>query len=172
MKIDKKKVLKDLSVLLKSRFADDLTDVLLFGSQIKGQAHKDSDYDILIILKQKADWKIEREISDLCFEVDLKYNIITDTHVIGESELNTLRGKQPIFVNAIANGLHTWLTKKIDREFMATKKLDPQFGKILRNAFQNRTKGDYDAFVEFTKNEVDLMLVEMTDFINEIKKIL
>jgi uncharacterized protein (UPF0332 family) len=55
---------------------------------------------------------------------------------------------------------------------MATKKLDPQFGKILRNAFQNRTKGDYDAFVEFTKNEVDLMLVEMTDFINEIKKIL
>ena len=106
MRIDKIKVLKDLSVLLKSRFADDLTDVVLFGSQLDGQTHKDSDYDILIILKQKADWKIEREISDLCYEVDLKYNIITDTHIIGESELNTLRGKQPIFVNAIANGLH------------------------------------------------------------------
>lgn len=106
MRIDKKKVLEDLNFLLRSRFADDIKDIILFGSQVNGKAHKDSDFDILIILKQKVDWKIEREISDLCYEVDLKYNIITDTHVIGEPELNTLRGKQPIFVNAIANGLH------------------------------------------------------------------
>ena len=106
MKIDKTKVLKDLNHLLKSRFADDLKDIVLFGSQVNGHAHNDSDYDILIILKKKADWKIEREISDICYEVDLKYNIITDVHVIGEPEFNTLRGKQPIFVNALANGLH------------------------------------------------------------------
>ena len=106
MKIDKKKILEDLNFLLKSRFADDLKDIVLFGSQINGQSHNDSDFDILIILTKKADWKIEREISDLCYEVDLKYNIITDTHVIGEPELNTLRGKQPIFVNAIAKGLY------------------------------------------------------------------
>ncbi len=106
MKIDKKKILEDLNFLLKSRFADDLKDIVLFGSQVNGQANKDSDYDILIILKEKADWKIEREISDICYEVDLKYNIITDTHVIGETELNTLRGKQPIFVNAMAKGLY------------------------------------------------------------------
>ncbi len=79
---------------------------MLFGSQASGKAHKDSDYDILIVLKQKADWRIEREISDVCYEIDLKYDIITDTHIIGESELLTLRGKQPIFVNALTNGLH------------------------------------------------------------------
>jgi len=106
MKIDKKKILEDLNFLLKSRFADDLKDIVLFGSQINGRSHNDSDFDILIILTKKADWKIEREISDLCYEVDLKYNIITDTHVIGEPELNTLRGKQPLFVNAIAKGLY------------------------------------------------------------------
>jgi predicted nucleotidyltransferase len=106
MKIDKTKVLKDLYYLLKLRFADDLKDIVLFGSQVYGHAHNDSDYDILIVLKKKADWKVEREISDICYEVDLKYNIITDTHVIGEPEFNTLRGKQPIFVNAMSNGLH------------------------------------------------------------------
>jgi len=106
MEIDKKKILEDLNFLLKSRFADDLKDIVLFGSQIYGRSHNDSDFDILIILTKKAEWKIEREISDLCYEVDLKYNIITDTHVIGEPELNTLRGKQPIFVNAIAKGLY------------------------------------------------------------------
>jgi len=106
MRVNKKTVLKDLSLLLKNRFSDDLKDIVLFGSHAYGKAHKDSDYDILVILKQKADWKTEREISDICYEIELKYNIITDTHIIGESELSTLRGKQPIYVNAISNGLH------------------------------------------------------------------
>lgn len=106
MKANKQLVLHDLSTLLKNRFADNLKDVVLFGSHASGKAHSDSDYDFLIILKNQADWKIEREISDLCYEIDLKYNIITDTHIIGESELYKLRGKQPIFVNAISNGIH------------------------------------------------------------------
>ena len=106
MRVDKRNVLMDLNILLKKRFADDLLDIVLFGSHANGRNRKDSDYDILIIMKKKADWKIEREISDLCYEIDLKYNITTDTHVIGEPELNTLRGKQPIFINAIANGIH------------------------------------------------------------------
>lgn len=106
MGVNKKIVLKELSLLLRSRFSDDLKDIVLFGSQAYGNAHKNSDYDILVILKKKADWKTEREISDLCYEIDLKYDIITDTHIIGESELSTLRGKQPIFVNAISNGIH------------------------------------------------------------------
>lgn len=106
MRINKKIVLNDLSDLLRNRFGDNLKDVVLFGSQAKGKAHKDSDYDFLIILKEKADWKIESEISDLCYEIDLKYNIITDIHVLSEGELSTIRGKQPIFVNALAYGLH------------------------------------------------------------------
>jgi uncharacterized protein len=106
MRVSKKLLLNDLSCLLRSRFSDNLKDIVLFGSQVYGKARNDSDYDILVILKQKADWKTEREISDMCYEIDLKYNIITDTHIIGESELLTLRGKQPIYVNAISNGLH------------------------------------------------------------------
>lgn len=106
MRIDKKLVLNDLSNLLRERFGDNLKDVVLFGSQAQGTAHKDSDYDFLIVLKEKVDWKIEGEISDLCYEIDLKYSIITDTHIISEDEFSTLRGKQPIFVNALANGIH------------------------------------------------------------------
>lgn len=106
MRIHKEVVLNDLSSLLKSRFSDNLKDVVLFGSQAYGKAHKDSDYDFLIIMNQKADWKTEREISDICYEIDLKYGILTDAHIMSESELSTLRGKQPIFVNALSNGLH------------------------------------------------------------------
>ena len=106
MTVNKKVILKDFNNLLKLRFAEDLKDLILFGSQATGKAHKESDYDFLIILKQKADWKTEREISDLSFEIELKYNIITDIHILGEMELTTLRGKQPIFLNALSKGLH------------------------------------------------------------------
>jgi predicted nucleotidyltransferase len=104
--MNRKAVLNDLSNLLRARFSDNLKDVVLFGSQADGKIHQDSDYDFLIILKQQADWKTEREISDICYEIDLKYNIITDTHILSESEFSTLRGKQPIFINALSNGLH------------------------------------------------------------------
>ena len=74
--------------------------------------------------------------------------------------------------NGFETSKHGQLIGWFNKEFIATKRLDPQFGKILRNAFHNRTKGDYDAFIDFHRNEVDLMLVEMSDFINEIKKLL
>ncbi|MEI8086452.1 MAG: nucleotidyltransferase domain-containing protein [Paludibacter sp.] len=106
MNANKNVILQDFSHLLKLRFSDDLKDLVLFGSRVSGKANKDSDYDFLVILKQNVDWKTEREISDLSYEIELKYNIVTDTHVLGESELNTLRGKQPIFVNALEKGIH------------------------------------------------------------------
>ncbi len=106
MKVNNKLILKDLSQLLKLRFSDDIKDIVLFGSRVNGKANKDSDYDILVILKQKADWKTEREISEICYQIELKYNILIDNHVVGETEFSTLRAKQPIYVNAISKGIH------------------------------------------------------------------
>jgi uncharacterized protein (UPF0332 family) len=67
---------------------------------------------------------------------------------------------------------HTQLIGWFNKEFVASKLVDIKYGKILRNAFQNRTKGDYDAFVEFNQAEVVLMHEEMQDFINAIKNLL
>jgi uncharacterized protein (UPF0332 family) len=47
----------------------------------------------------------------------------------------------------------------------------PYYGKILRNAFQNRTKGDYDAFITFEKEEVTEMHKEMIEFIKALEEI-
>jgi predicted nucleotidyltransferase len=106
MNPDNKIILNELNVLLKSRLHDNLKDLILFGSRVHATENSDSDYDILIVLKKKADWKTEREISDLCYEIELRYNIITDTHVLSENELHTLRGKQPVYLNALSSGIH------------------------------------------------------------------
>lgn len=74
--------------------------------------------------------------------------------------------------NGFETSKHGQLIGWFNKEYIATKRLDPQFGKILRNAFHNRAKGDYDAFIDFSRTEVDLMLIEMSNFIYEIKKLL
>jgi uncharacterized protein (UPF0332 family) len=74
--------------------------------------------------------------------------------------------------NRFETSKHGQLIGWFNKEYISTHKLDSRFGKILRNAFQNRTKGDYDAFINFSNAEVELMLTEMIDFIDEIKKIL
>src|SRR5665647_1524468 len=71
--------------------------------------------------------------------------------------------------NSFETSKHGQLIGWFNKEFIASKKLDPKFGKILRNAFQNRTKGDYDAFISFTQQEVEFMLNEMIEFIEELK---
>ena len=106
MNSEKEIIIKDLKDRLLVSLKENLKDVILFGSQLNEKSSSDSDYDILIVVKGENDWKLERKISDICYEIDLKYGILTDSHILAESELNTPRGKQPIFYNAIYQGYH------------------------------------------------------------------
>ncbi len=106
MNSEKESIIKDLKERLSSNLKDNLIDVILFGSQLKGKSSADSDYDILIVIKKKSDWKLERKISDICYEIELEYGIITDSHILTENELDLPRGKQPIFYNAINQGYY------------------------------------------------------------------
>ncbi len=82
-----------------------------------------------------------------------------------------------IFYSLLALGLsnqfetskHSKLIGWFNKNFIHTGIIDSKYGKILNKAFNRRTKGDYDSFVEFEKEVVVEMLNEMKDFISEIK---
>ena len=98
-------VLQDLKKHLSHHFGNEVVNVILFGSQATGKEHPDSDYDVLILLKSRYDWQTKGKIIDLCYDIDLKHDIIIDPHMLAEEEVNTLRGRQPIFMNAMQNGI-------------------------------------------------------------------
>ncbi len=98
-------ILKDLKKLLQEHFSDNIDKVILFGSRVNGDAREYSDYDILIILKNNYDWKFKNEISALSYEIDLKYDILTDINLISIKELQSIKGKQPYIINAIEKGI-------------------------------------------------------------------
>jgi predicted nucleotidyltransferase len=81
-------------------------DIILFGSQAYGNPTEISDYDVLIVLKNDYTARDENQIYDLCYDINLKYNIIIDAHLISEKELHTIKGKQPIFTKAIKSGIY------------------------------------------------------------------
>lgn len=103
--MDKKKILKELKALLIENFSDYIDKVILFGSQALNTAKEYSDYDILVILKKDYDWQLEDSILSLCYEIDLKYDILTDVKLISRNELSTIKGKQPFILNALEHGL-------------------------------------------------------------------
>ena len=99
-------IAKELKQMLSEKLGDNLKEVILFGSQAYGGSHENSDYDFLIILNEIPDWKLKRKISELCYRLDLKYETFIDIHILGKDELNSLRGKQPIFQTALKEGIY------------------------------------------------------------------
>ena len=104
--IDNQKILIDLKQHLQKQYGDSIQDVVLFGSQARGDSSEYSDYDILIVLDKDYTGSDENKILDLCYDIDLKYNILLDIHLLSKREINSKRGKQPIFSNALKSGLY------------------------------------------------------------------
>ncbi len=98
-------ILKALKSLLDKKYPELVEKIILFGSRAKGIAEKFSDYDILIILKTNYNWELEKKIQNTCWEVDYKYDILTDVKIISKNELKMIRGKQLYILNAIEEGV-------------------------------------------------------------------
>ncbi|PSR03909.1 MAG: hypothetical protein BRD50_04950 [Bacteroidetes bacterium SW_11_45_7] len=100
------KILSDLKNYLLNNYGDSIQDVILFGSQAKGQAVDYSDYDVLIVLEGDYTSRDENQILDLCYDIDLKYDILLDVHLLSTKELDSIRGRQPIYQDAIQSGIY------------------------------------------------------------------
>lgn len=105
--MESKLLAKEIKQHLNKHLNNIVSDVVIFGSRVKGNATKDSDYDVLIILNTNYDRKTQKLINSLCYDFDLKYDIFLDTQIISEFELiNSMRGKHPVFKTALKEGLH------------------------------------------------------------------
>ena len=60
---------------------------------------------------------------------------------------------------------HQQLIGWFNRNFIKTGVIDMTFGKIINDAFENRSDSDYGIFVEFSEKDVATMLKDMQLFI-------
>ncbi|MHA1280822.1 MAG: nucleotidyltransferase domain-containing protein [Candidatus Helarchaeota archaeon] len=103
--MEKINIIQHLKEHLIKLFGDDIDEVVLFGSRVSGKAGDFSDYDVLVILSCNYDWRYKNKIFDAVADIELEHEIIIDFHLISAEELkNSIRGKLPLFQQAIKNG--------------------------------------------------------------------
>lgn len=104
MKKKVEKVLKEFKSELQSLYGDNLVSVILYGSQARGEANKDSDIDVLVVLN---------EMSSPFIEIDKMVDIIHG-HLLKDNELiqvvPTTSNKfnndwNPLYINVKKEGL-------------------------------------------------------------------
>ncbi len=74
--------------------------------------------------------------------------------------------------NQFETSKHVQLIGWFNKNFIREGLIDSKYGKIINKAFNRRTTGDYDTYIEFEKDIVFEMFNEMQDFISEIKSYL
>jgi uncharacterized protein (UPF0332 family) len=63
---------------------------------------------------------------------------------------------------------HQQLIGWFNKNFIHEGLIETKYGKIINKAFNHRTKGDYESYIEFEKDIIVEMFEEMKDFISEI----
>jgi predicted nucleotidyltransferase len=101
------KILHEAKTRLVAAFGDRIKDVILFGSRAWGKPHRWSDWDFLVVVRGEYDWQTVRAIRYIMADIDLDYDVFTQALVVSEDELQySLRGRQPIFIDAIHKGIY------------------------------------------------------------------
>jgi uncharacterized protein (UPF0332 family) len=119
----------------------------------------------------------------------IKYRLQQAIDTIEVVDILIINKKYPAAVNRIYYGIfysllalalkfdfesskHQQLIGWFNKEFIQTGKVEKNYGRVLRKAYENRTTGDYDTFIEFEKNDVVQLFEEMKQFIVRIEKLL
>jgi len=84
---------------------DSTAKIYLYGSRAKGNAHKDSDWDLLILLnREKITSEIENEITSPLYDLEFETGEIISPMVYTLKEWNTKYNVTPFYKNVMKEG--------------------------------------------------------------------
>ncbi len=95
--------------MIKSRIQkkNPLAEIILFGSRARGQATKDSDWDILILLNQSnVSRAVESEYRNELYEIELEINEPISTFVFSKKDWKQKYSMTPFYQNIEKEGIY------------------------------------------------------------------
>ena len=98
----------DIAKLIGSRIKqkDSKAEVILFGSHARGQAHDESDWDILVLIDQnKNNRQIEDKYRDEMFLLELELGEPISTFVYSKKDWETKYSSTPLYQNVKKEGV-------------------------------------------------------------------
>ncbi len=66
-----------------SKYGDKIKEIILFGSHVRGEATKDSDIDLLVLIDDSINpFDVRRSLSDLLLDILLEYGELVSVTVL------------------------------------------------------------------------------------------
>ena len=97
--------LEKFKIVLQKELKDELLEVILFGSKARGDARKDSDIDVLIIISSD-DWHKSDIVHSIVIDILLEDEILISPKTISNKHYNYLCNiKAPFIKNVIREGI-------------------------------------------------------------------
>ncbi len=84
---------------------DPKAQVIIFGSRARGDAKKDSDWDILILTDYPVTTEIERSFRNNLFDIEIETGEVFSTFVYQKQIWNTKHRVTPLYRNIKREGV-------------------------------------------------------------------
>lgn len=99
-----RRALLELKKKLSDRFPD--IEIILYGSKVKGDYEKFSDIDLLILLDDQVNTKVEEEVIEIAFNIELEFDVVFGLLIDSKEFWNSpLARAMPIHWNIAREGL-------------------------------------------------------------------
>jgi predicted nucleotidyltransferase len=72
--------------ILRTKFP--ITQIILFGSKVRGDDDEESDVDLLLLTNRKIAWNERKAIIDALFDIELCYDVVLSPLIVPEQDWN------------------------------------------------------------------------------------
>ncbi|MDT3738600.1 MAG: nucleotidyltransferase domain-containing protein [Candidatus Kapabacteria bacterium] len=105
MKQKEQNILRRIKDCVRQKSPD--AEIILFGSRARGESNKDSDWDILILLRQSiVNHSLEREYRDELYNIELSIGQSVSALIFSKNEWENKHRVTPLFDNIQREGIN------------------------------------------------------------------
>ena len=105
LKDNERKALQELKEKLLRKYPG--VEIILYGSKARGDFDKESDIDLLILVKSTVNSRLEEEITHITFDIELNYDVVFGKIIENKDFWNMPLAKaMPLHLNIDKEGVY------------------------------------------------------------------